>query len=230
MIFITQCDSPAFWQTYLSDHASITMEGILIFNKHLLFLLTAIVLFVGWLLFYTIYYFIEYSNKFSTIHNPLKPGLEEVVQATKKKKKLAPKASLGTQKKNWYKDYFGADVRIWVPGGFVSGVPFYDWQTFHYHELGMRPTRRVPPIDWVLHMPRNIPALPFVNARTELTLFIRHHGKLIHRSGAEFTLDQWEKNFRGRVFIDTMLGGAHGDNYSLDYVPIESVFYPNWVG
>ena len=62
MIFITQCDSPAFWQTYLSDPASITMEGILIFNKHLLFLLTAIVL------FYTIYYFIEYSNK--SIFNP----------------------------------------------------------------------------------------------------------------------------------------------------------------
>jgi hypothetical protein len=47
MIFITQCDSPAFWQTYLSDPASTTMEGILIFNKHLLFLLTVIVLFVG---------------------------------------------------------------------------------------------------------------------------------------------------------------------------------------
>ena len=47
MIFITQCDSPALWQTYLSDPASIAMEGILIFNKHLLFLLTVIVLFVG---------------------------------------------------------------------------------------------------------------------------------------------------------------------------------------
>ena len=35
MIFITQCDSPALWQTYLSDPASISMEGILIFNKHL---------------------------------------------------------------------------------------------------------------------------------------------------------------------------------------------------
>ena len=40
MSFITYCDSPALWQTYLSDPASITMEGILIFNKHLLFLLT----------------------------------------------------------------------------------------------------------------------------------------------------------------------------------------------
>jgi len=65
MIFITQCDSPAFWQTYLPDLASIIMEGILIFNKHSLFLLTVIILLVGWLLFYTIYYFIEYSNKFS---------------------------------------------------------------------------------------------------------------------------------------------------------------------
>jgi hypothetical protein len=47
LLNFAQCDSPVFWQTYLSDPASITMEGILIFNKHLLFLLTAIVLFVG---------------------------------------------------------------------------------------------------------------------------------------------------------------------------------------
>ena len=65
MVFLIQCDSPAFWQTYLHDPASITMEGILIFNKHLLFLLTVIVLFVGWLLFYTIYYYNEYNNKFN---------------------------------------------------------------------------------------------------------------------------------------------------------------------
>ena len=47
MMFFIQCDSPALWQTYLHDPASITMEGILIFNKHLLFLLTVIVLFVA---------------------------------------------------------------------------------------------------------------------------------------------------------------------------------------
>ena len=72
MIFITQCDSPAFWQTYLSDPASITMEGILIFNKHLLFLLTVIVLFVLWLLLYTVYDFIEDNHKFSSkfVHSP----------------------------------------------------------------------------------------------------------------------------------------------------------------
>ena len=47
MFFITCCDSPALWQTYLADPASISMEGILMFNKHLLFLLTVIVLLVG---------------------------------------------------------------------------------------------------------------------------------------------------------------------------------------
>ena len=66
MILLTHCDSPSLWQTYLSDPASITMEGILIFNKHLLFLLTVIVLFVGWLLIDTIQNFIEYNNKFSS--------------------------------------------------------------------------------------------------------------------------------------------------------------------
>ena len=50
-----------FCQIYLFDIASITMKGILIFNKHLLFLLTVIVLIVGWLLFYTVYYFRESS-------------------------------------------------------------------------------------------------------------------------------------------------------------------------
>ena len=60
------CDSPSLWQTYFNDPASITMEGILIFNKHLLFLITVIVLFVGWLLFYTIFYFAEFNNKFNS--------------------------------------------------------------------------------------------------------------------------------------------------------------------
>ena len=66
MMFTIKCDSPDFWQTYLQDPASISMEGILIFNKHLLFLLTVIVLFVAWLLIYTIYYFIEFNNKYNS--------------------------------------------------------------------------------------------------------------------------------------------------------------------
>lgn len=56
------CDTPETWQTHLSEPASATFEGILLFNKHLLFLLIAIVLLVGWLLFYAILYFSEFKN------------------------------------------------------------------------------------------------------------------------------------------------------------------------
>ena len=64
-------DSPLNWQIYLHDPASISMEGILTFNKHLLFLVIVIVLFVGWILFFTVYYFVEFNNKFSSnfVHN-----------------------------------------------------------------------------------------------------------------------------------------------------------------
>lgn len=65
MVFLIKCDSPYFWQTYLQEPASVTMEGILIFNKHLMFLLTVIVVFVAWVVFYTIYYFMEFNNKYS---------------------------------------------------------------------------------------------------------------------------------------------------------------------
>ena len=60
--FNTHCDSPAYWQISFQEPASITMEGILLFNKHLLFLLTVIVVFVAWLLVYTIYYFVEFTS------------------------------------------------------------------------------------------------------------------------------------------------------------------------
>ena len=36
MTFLINCDSPDFWQTYLQEPASVAMEGILTFNKHLL--------------------------------------------------------------------------------------------------------------------------------------------------------------------------------------------------
>jgi len=65
MVLKTYCDSPIEWQTYLSDPASVSMEGILFFNKHLLFLIIAIVLFVGWLLFSTLYYYNESNNTYS---------------------------------------------------------------------------------------------------------------------------------------------------------------------
>jgi cytochrome c oxidase subunit 2 len=60
------CDVPESWQVGLQEPASITMEGILIFNNHLLFLLIAIVLFVGWLIYNTIFYYEEFSNKFNS--------------------------------------------------------------------------------------------------------------------------------------------------------------------
>ena len=46
MLFITQCDSPALWQTYLSDFDSITMKEVLVCQKYLLFLLTITVIII----------------------------------------------------------------------------------------------------------------------------------------------------------------------------------------
>ena len=52
-----------FWQTGFQDPASISMEGILVFNKHLTFLLIVIVLFVGWLLVNAIHFFVGLRNR-----------------------------------------------------------------------------------------------------------------------------------------------------------------------
>jgi cytochrome c oxidase subunit 2 len=61
-----KADSPRSWQIYFQDPATISMEGILHFNNHLTFLLIVIVIFVGWFLFFTIYYFVEYNNMYSS--------------------------------------------------------------------------------------------------------------------------------------------------------------------
>nr|YP_009495473.1 cytochrome c oxidase subunit II [Toxarium undulatum]AWQ64120.1 cytochrome c oxidase subunit II [Toxarium undulatum] len=57
-----QCDGPVMWQTSFSDPATTIMEGIITFNTHLTFLLTSIIMFVGWWLFFTIYYYAEFKN------------------------------------------------------------------------------------------------------------------------------------------------------------------------
>ena len=56
-----KCDAPEYGQLTLQDPSSSIMEGILLFNKHLLFIIVVIVLAVGWLLFNTIYNF-DYNN------------------------------------------------------------------------------------------------------------------------------------------------------------------------
>ena len=60
--FFLICDAPDFWQMRLQDPASSIMEGILLFNKHLLFIVIMIILLVSWLLFNTIYSFDEFNN------------------------------------------------------------------------------------------------------------------------------------------------------------------------
>ena len=66
MMTLAQFQWPEFWQPILGEPASITMEGILIFNKHLLFLLTVIILVVAWIVAYTLYYFFEFNNKYES--------------------------------------------------------------------------------------------------------------------------------------------------------------------
>ena len=59
---ISFCDAPETFQLKLQDPSSSIMEGILMFNKHLLFIIIAIVVLVGWLLFNTIYSFDNMHN------------------------------------------------------------------------------------------------------------------------------------------------------------------------
>lgn len=60
--FFLICDAPDFWQFRLQDPASSIMEGILLFNKHLLFIIVMIVILVAWLLFNTVYNYDEFNN------------------------------------------------------------------------------------------------------------------------------------------------------------------------
>ena len=60
--FLLICDAPDFWQLILQDPASSIMEGILLFNKHLLFIVVMITVLTSWLLFNTIYSYDEFNN------------------------------------------------------------------------------------------------------------------------------------------------------------------------
>ena len=60
--FLLICDAPDFWQLSLQDPASSIMEGILLFNKHLLFIIIMITILTSWLLFNTIYSYDEFNS------------------------------------------------------------------------------------------------------------------------------------------------------------------------
>ena len=55
-------DSSSPYQLGFQDPATTVMEGIFIFNLHLLFIIIAIVMLVGWLLFSILQNFFEFSN------------------------------------------------------------------------------------------------------------------------------------------------------------------------
>jgi cytochrome c oxidase subunit 2 len=60
--FLLTCDAPDFWQLSFQDPASSIMEGIMLFNKHLLFIIVMIVVLTSWLLFNTIYSYDEFKS------------------------------------------------------------------------------------------------------------------------------------------------------------------------
>jgi len=56
------CDAPELAQLRLQDPSTTTMEGLLEFNKHVLFVITVIVILVAWLLFATISNYDEFNT------------------------------------------------------------------------------------------------------------------------------------------------------------------------
>jgi cytochrome c oxidase subunit 2 len=57
-----ECDAPDTFQLKLQDPATSIMEGLLNFNKHLLFIIITIVLLVAWLLFATMSNYEEFNS------------------------------------------------------------------------------------------------------------------------------------------------------------------------
>lgn len=73
-------DSSTSYQLGFQDPATSTMEGIYLFNIHLLFVIIAIVLFVGWLLFVVLLNFTEVEN--STVQSFTHSNVIEIVWTT----------------------------------------------------------------------------------------------------------------------------------------------------
>ena len=62
LIYTWLGDAAVMYQSGFQDPATTTMEGIYLFNIHLLFVITGIVVFVGWLLFLILANFTELDN------------------------------------------------------------------------------------------------------------------------------------------------------------------------
>jgi hypothetical protein len=70
-------DTANFYQFGFQDPATTMLEGIYLFNLHLLFIIIGIVLLVGWLLFFILTIFIENSN--STVTNFTHSNIIEII-------------------------------------------------------------------------------------------------------------------------------------------------------
>ena len=73
-------DVSVFYQLNFQEPATITMEGILFFNLHLLFLIIAILIIVGWLIYSILFNFIEFNQ--SSASNFVHSSTIEIIWTT----------------------------------------------------------------------------------------------------------------------------------------------------
>lgn len=74
------CDTAVSYQLGFQDPATTTMEGIYLFNLHLLFVIISIVIVVGWLLFSVLLNFTEFDN--SRVSNFVHSNPIEIIWTT----------------------------------------------------------------------------------------------------------------------------------------------------
>lgn len=77
MPFLIFGDTPVAYQLGFQDPATTTMEGIFLFNLHLLFVIISIVIVVGWLLFSVLLNFTEFDN--STVVTFVHSNIVEII-------------------------------------------------------------------------------------------------------------------------------------------------------
>ena len=228
MIFITQYDSSVFWQIYLFDSASITMEGILIFNKHLLFLLTAIVLSASWSLLYIIYSFRDCRSKCISI-TPAPLKLTDSALAINSTQKLS-----GSRRKTKVLSTFdegkleepNADICILIAANVRrSSQPGHSPNRNEY-DCGMKPTSNLNPNNFELVLPTTVglglSEQEFINHIVEHG-FVRTRGDC--DSVAVVGLDEWNY-VHGKVDIHVYEGSIRrlADWGYWGYLPISTIW------